>query len=319
MSYFTDRWIKFKEEDSWGEWATPDTFPNYLLEWSATSTENKSEEDLIGGSRDWRKRVWLEEGVVARWLQELVSAKIYKYILGSRTGTGDTVSPSSSTYSLSSTLPSISVYRGLYPDESGGTFSLGYYGLKVDTSELTIEESGDVRLELNFAGRGVTIPSAISKPTLDMDVEAFAFHHSSIDIITNTGSTLSCSLTPRLVISTNSNLTARYSAGSGSYRPTELREGAFQVSGRITMSGQLSSIASQIINRTDNTIKAYLKKAGSTITFTLNNVTFDELPDEIRGLEPVEIEIPFVARPESGSDALTVVETSTTAYEDLPI
>ena len=82
MSYYQDRWILFKKESTWGESVTPDTFPNYLLEWAATTTENKSEEDVIGGARDLRKTVWLEEGVVARWVQEVVSAKIWEFILG---------------------------------------------------------------------------------------------------------------------------------------------------------------------------------------------------------------------------------------------
>jgi len=312
-SFYTDRWIKFAQEGTWGTWATPTTFPNYLLEWSATTTENKNEDDLIGGSRDWRKRVWLEEGIVGRWRQELVSAKIFEYILGAKSGT-----TSPATYSPTSTLPCMSIYRGLYPDESGNTVSIGYAGMKVDTSELTVEEGEDIRLELNFAGKNATIPSASAKGILDMSVIELGFGDSSIDVVTDTGTTLSGTLIQRLVISTNNNLNARYSSGVGSYKATELREGGFEVSGRLVMGGQFNTISSQVLNRTSNTIITYLKKTGSTITITLSNVSFGELADELSGLEPVSIELPFTARPVSGNDAMKVVESFTGTYVGLP-
>ena len=314
ISYYTDRWIRFKQEGTWGTWSSPDTFPNYMLEWSATTTENKAEEDLIGGARDYRKRVWLEEGVVGRWNQELVSAKIFEYILGSRTGDAGVAS----TYAPGSTLPSMSIYRGIYPDESSSTVSLGYPGMKVDTAELTIEEAGDIRLDVNFAGKGVTIPTAIAKGTLNMNVEAFAFHHSSIDIIYPGPTTLNLDNVQRFVLSVNNNLEARYSAGAGSYKAVELREGAMEVTGRITLGGDLKVMESIALNRYDNTLKVYLKKAGSTITTTLKNISFGEVPDEMAGLEPIEPEFAFTARPSAGSDAIQIIEVTSSSFAVLP-
>ena len=313
MSYFTDRWIKFGKESSWGEWTTPDTFPNYLTDWSATTTENKNEEDLIGGSRDWRKVTWLEEGVVARWTQELVSGKIFEYILGTVSDT-DT---SPVTYSPASTLPSMSVYRGLYPDEDGNTVSLGYYGLKVDTAELTIEQGADVQLEINFAGKGATIPSALSKPSLDMSLVPFSFYHSSIDVKHPAGQ-FTAKYATRLQISINNNLEARYGSGAMQYRPIEIREGELEVTGRLTVEGYFGELSSIVLNRQTCTIDVYLIKSGHTIQITLNNVTFGELPDELSGLDVVEGEFPFSARPSSGNDAIKVVEYFSGTWDSLP-
>jgi len=317
ISYYQDRWILFKKENTWGVYETPDTFPNYLLEWSATTTENKSEEDIIAGSRDFRKRVWLEEGIVGRWLQELPSARIFQYILGTVATTG-TAAPYTSTYSPGSTIPSMSIYRGISPDESGSTVSLGYYGMKVDTAEITIEGGTDLKVEVNFAGKGATVPTKIAAGVPDLDVVAFTFAESSIDLITNDGTSIGLTLSPRLVISVNNNLNARFSAAAADKRAVELREGALEVTGRLTVGGNLGTITSQILDRTDNTIVVYLKKTGSTITTTIRRVSFGELPDELMGMEPVEWELPFVARAATGSDVMTVIEQHTSAIALLP-
>ncbi len=313
MSYFTDRWIKFAKEDTWGEWTSPTTFPNYLTDWAATTTENKNEEDLIGGSRDWRKVTWLEEGVVARWTQEMVSGKIFEYILGSTTDT----SSSPVTYSPASSLPSMSIYRGLYPDENGDTISLGYYGMKVDTAEITIEQGSDVQIELNFAGKGVTLPTASAKPSLDMTVVPFSFYHSSIDVIHPNGQ-FAATMATRLQISVNNNLEARLSAGAQDYRPVEIREGGLQVTGRLTVGGNFGELSSIVLNRQTCTIQVYLIKTEHTIQVTLNNVTFGELPDELSGLDIIEGEFPFSARPSSGNDAIKVIEDFSGTWDSLP-
>jgi len=318
MSYYTDRWVLFKQEGTWGTWATnPDTFPNYLMEWSATTTENKEEEDIIAGSRDYRKRVWLEEGVVGRWVEEVVTAKIFEYVLGSHTGTAGTVTPSASTYDTGATLPSMSIYRALYPNESNATVSIGYLGMKVDTAELTVEQSGDVRLELNFAGKGVTIPaSPIAKGTVSMSETAYAFHNCTVSLVHPSG-TLALDNISRFVLSVNNNLEARYSAGAQTYKAIELREGALEVTGRIGLSGDITDMASIVTNRQDCTIIAKLIKTGATITFTANNVSFGEYVDELTGLDPIEVEIPFTARPNASSDALVITEANTVAYGTL--
>ena len=313
MSY-TDRWIRFSEESTWGEWTTiGSTFPNYLNEWSATTTENISEEELIGGSRDWRKVVWLEEGVVARWVQELVSAKFFEYILGSKDGDTSPVE-----YTIAATLPSLSIYRGLYPDENGNTFSVGYMGMKVDTAELTIEEGSDVRLEVNFAGKGGTIlTSHLSKPSLDASVVPFAFYHSSIDLIHPNG-TENLNKLSRLQISVNNNLEAIVSAGAQSYQPTELREGATEVTGRIVVRGHFPLLSSIVLNRVTCTLNVYLIKTQHTIQITVNNITFNEYPDELTGLDIVESELSFSARPTSTTSAIVVTETFSGEFDSLP-
>jgi hypothetical protein len=287
------------------------------MDWSATTTENKVEEDLIGGSRDYRKRVWLEEGVAAKWTEEMVSAKIFEYILGGRSGT---LGIGMNTYAPAATLPSMSIYRGLYPDESNGTLSLGYLGMKVDTADLTIDSKGDVKIDINFAGKGVTIPTNIAKGSLDMSQIAFAFHNSSINLISPGPTTTVLENVAKLVISVNNNLEARYSAGAGSYKAVELREGAMEVTGRITLGGDLTPMSSIILNRQDCTMNLTLLRSNGTgtITFTLKNISFGELPDDLTGLKPVEMDLPFTARPANGLDAISVTENNTTANSLLP-
>jgi len=287
--------------------------PNYLLTWAATTTEGKTEEDLIAGARDFRSRAWLEEGVVGRWVQQIVSAKIFEFLLGNRTGTAGATSPSNSTYSPASTVPSMSIYRGLYPDELGNTVSLGYSGMKVDTWELTIEQGADARLEVNFAGKNATIPTKLAMISPDMSLEPFTFVHSKI---TYGGSTIT--LLGRLIISGNQNLEARYSAGAQTKYCVELREGAFEISARFTPYGKLDSFAQDVLGRKESTIVCTLAKSDSTIDITLNNIAFGELPDELTGLEPVEIELPLTARPISGYDSIRVIERSSKAYNNIP-
>jgi len=316
MGLYTDRWLKFKIETQWGQWNTPDTFPNYMTEWSATTTENKSEEDIIAGTRDMRKRTWLEEAVVGRWVQELVSAKPFHLCLGKHK-TSNTVAPFSHTFVTTSTLPSLSIYRGLYPDEAGNTISLGYMGMKVDTWELTIERGAEVRLEMNFAGKQATIPTQLPKSIPNFRYEAFSFVHSTISW-TYSGGVLPLQNVARIVISGNHNLDAVLSAGARTYRCTEIREGPIEITGRITPFGRLDRFATDILNREEGTLTVRLVKSDSTVTITLNNVAFGELPDEMTGLEPVEIELPFVCRPVTGYDAIKVVEKCSYGYSTIP-
>jgi hypothetical protein len=305
MSY-SDRWLLFEKETAWGTWVTPSKFPNYLMEWDATTTDNKTEEDLIGGSRDYRKRVWLERGVVGRWTQELVSGKIFEFVLGSKSGT---VSPV--TYSLSSTLPSMSVYRGLAPSETGGTVSIGYIGMKVDTAELTIEKGSGAALEVNMVGKNATLPAAIAKPSLNMAVDPFVF----ADYVKWKGTDITD--VSRVVISFNHNLSARTSTTGGSL-PVTIREGAFEVSGRLTVGSQFGTFQSDILSRSEGTLEIQMTRSGSTLKITLKNVAFGELPDTLRGLDVVEWEIPFTARPASGLDAVTIEETFSGTWDSLP-
>jgi hypothetical protein len=319
MSYYTDRWVKFKKETAWGTWNAPDTIVNYLMDWSATTTENKEEENIIAGARDFKKRVWLEEGVVGKWTQELVTGKMFEFILGTYTTAAPTTGPF--TYSVISTIPSMSIFRGVYPDETNSTFAVGYYGMKVDSADLTIESKGPVNLEISFAGRGSTIPipplTGLGRSTPDMTQVAYAFHNSSISLISPGPNTTWLDNVSKFVMTMNNNLEARYSAGANSYRAVELREGALEISGRITLGGDLTTMSSIVTSRQDCTLILNLIKNGGTIVATLKNVSFDEMPDELKGLDVVELEFPFVARPSSGSDALVVVETSGTAFTSM--
>ena len=143
MSYYTDRWVLFKEEGTFGTYATPNTFMNYMLAWDVTTSENLIEEELIAGARDWKSRAWTEEEIAGRFEFQPVSAKMFYFVLGSfsnTVGTAHTMKPHS-------TIPSLSFYRGLYPDASSNTVSIGYYGVKIDTAEIRLEVGEDVTMD----------------------------------------------------------------------------------------------------------------------------------------------------------------------------
>ena len=179
MSVYQERWILHAKETGWSTWTTPNTFDNYTLEWEAATTEGSNEEELIAGARDLVSKAWTDESCVARELVQVISGKQLEYCLGSHL-TANSLSPF--TISVGATLPSRSFYRGLYPPASGetGTISLGYKGMKVDTLELTIERGEDVRLEMNMAGWGSSVPSAIAKPTVSTTIPIFGFQHAQL-------------------------------------------------------------------------------------------------------------------------------------------
>ena len=309
MVYVVDRWVKFKEETSHGTWVTPDTFPNYILDWDSTEEERRSEEELIAGERDQISRVFTSEGVVARMTQQLVSSKPFYLVLGSHTSP-DTASPYS-TISPASTLPSLSFYRGLLASD-GSTISLGYYGMKVDTAELVIEAEEDITFELNFAGVGATVPTAIAKPTLQ-ELPAFSYHNCSITV----GGTF-YSGWRRLSLSLDNKLSAIYAANLG-YRPEAIREGGLEVSGRITVHSDLDKWESIVRSRSEYPMTISMIMTGKTIEIRLSKVAFGEYGEALRGLEGVEPEIPFRARRTGTTPAITVYENSGyTLWTDMP-
>jgi len=321
LSYYTERWILIGEEGTWGTWKTPDTFPTYLLSWDATTTEHRAEEEVIGGDRDSRSRVWLHREVVARWEEQLVSSKVFYLALGSHS-TGDTASPYRHTISPASTVPSLSIYRGLTPTYTGesATLSLGYMGMKVDTCELNFEAGEDVTVELNFAGKDTTIPTALGKPDIDFSIEPFTYSHCSVDVITPNG-TVNVSHLRRGNITIDNNLEAKVTSGSGSYKPVEIRERGLRVSGRLVVFAPLGTLSSVILNRNECTLKVYMIGDDAnmgTIEITVNNIVFDELSDELRGLEQVEMELPFSAKPSTGGDVIQIVHTTAYSWNNMP-
>jgi hypothetical protein len=242
------------------------------------------------------------------------SAKIFEYCLGSHNPANAT---SPFTIGIGSTLPSMSIYRGLSPGATGesGTISMGYYGMKVDTWELTLERGEVVSLEINFAGKGATQPTAIAKPSVSTTVPVFSFYHGEVVYGVTTLAYLN-----RLVLSGNNNLEARLSAGSLTYRPVKLREGERELTGRMVVDSPLSTFATDVLARGEATITVSLKGSTpdqGTMTFTVKNIALDELPDAITGLDAIEAEIPFSARGVTGYDMIQIVQTSALSWANL--
>jgi len=315
VSEYIDRYVLFKGEGTWGTWNAPDTFPNYLLEFEGTTTEERDDQPIIAGAPDLKARTFQEEGVVARMLMQVVSSKIFEYCLGSH-AVANTASPF--TIGIGSTLPSMSIYRGLQPGASGetGTISVGYYGMKVDTWELTLEKGEDVVLELNFAGKGCTVPSAMAKPSVSVTIPTFGFYHGEVVYGPTTLAYLN-----RIALSGNNNLDARLSAGSLTFRPVKLREGERQLTGRMSIDSPLSTFATDVLARGESSIIVYLRGSTAnqgTLTFTIRNIALDEYPDPIRGLDAIEAEIPFSARGSVGYDMIQLVQTSALTWAQLP-
>ena len=241
-------------------------------------------------------------------------------------GTVSDTDTSPVTYSPASSLPSMSVYRGLYPDEDGNTVSLGYYGLKVDTAELTIEQGADVQLEINFAGKGATIPSALSKPSLDMSLVPFSFYHSSIDV-KHPGGQFTAKYATRLQISINNNLEARYASRKVGSDPTpvEIREGPQVITGEFIVDQDVEDFAKDVLRaRSEGTLILRIgNDTRGTMDIVCNRVALREFSDTVRGREPYEVSFPFVARCSGPSayDAIEITYRNTVAgtIHDLPI
>ena len=210
-----------------------------------------------------------------------------------------------------STVPSLSFYRGLL-DDSGDTISVGYYGVKIDSWELTAEAEEDIVLDIDLAGIGATVPSAIEKPTLQ-NLNAFAFHEVDFRVEGTVYSGFN-----RLVLSGNNNLEAKYAANL-SYRPLAIREGALEITGRITVFDDLDTWNTLVTSRSEYDVEVWLKKSNQTITIYLANVAFGEYGEPLRGLDEVDVEIPFRARRIGTTPAIKVIEKSTfDTWDDLP-
>ena len=175
--------------------------------------------------------------------------------------------------------------------------------MKVDSWELTAEAEEDITLEMNLAGIGTTVPSAIAKPSIS-NLDVFTFHEVELNIQDTVYSSFN-----RLVLSGNNNLEAKYAANL-SYRPLAIREGGVEISGRITVFGDLDTWNSLVTSRSEYDCTISLKKSGKTISIQLNNVAFGEYGEPIRGIDEIDVEIPFRARRVGDTPSIKIIEDS---------
>jgi len=291
MSY-TERYVVFEKETDWGTApGTIDSTVNFLLRFEATTTESKVEEPVIGGGRDLFGRVWTSEEVAGVMEHQLVTGAFFQYVMG--TVANSTETPYTHTFVPATVVPSFSLLRGIRDPEE----FIIYSGCKVDSAEITCEAGEDVTAVYNFVAKSSTFNTTETwaAPGVNISLDPFAYYHGEI---TWGGATLED--VQRVVININNNLEARYAVGgtkTPSYGAQEIREGAFEVSGRVLLGKNVGTIASAMFLReTAKTIVVTMTKSDCTMTVTMNNCVFGEYPDAISGADIYEIEVPFTAR-----------------------
>jgi len=302
MSYYTERYLKWGREGTWAVEVTPDKYFNYLLRTEATTTENKAEEAIIGGGRGLRSRCWLHREVVGVYEFQPITGRIFEFILGS-VSPDITVQPYRHTISPSTVVPSMTLERVIRSPLEG----MKYIGVKIDTAELTIEQQEDVVMVVNWAGNDSkqTTPGW-TVPPLDFAIEPYSFYHATMRY-----GTLTMENVTRFILTMNNNLTARYSASEGEFTCVEIREGAFEVSGRIVVGKDISNYVADLLGRKETDCTITLAKSGHTIELQINDIAFDEYADVLTGIEPYEVEFPFVAREVPGVPAIRAITTGT--------
>jgi len=303
MSYYTERYLKWGREGTWGvEVTTPENYFNYLLRTEATTTENKAEEAIICGGRDLRSRCWLHREVVGVYEFQPITGRIFEFILGS-VSPDTTVSPYKHTIDPSTVVPSMTLERMIRSPEEG----MRYIGVKIDTAELTIEQQEDVTMVVNWAGKDAkqTVPTW-KAPPIDFAIEPYSFYHATMQY-----GTIKMENVTRFIITINNNLTPRYSASEGEYTCVEIREGALEVTGRMSVGKDISRYVDDLLSRGGENCTIKLAKTGHTIEIRLNDISFDEYADVLTGIEPYEVEFPFVARRTTTGPAIRVITTGT--------
>jgi len=303
MSYYTERYLKWGKEDKWGEEVTtPEDYFNYLLRTEATTTENKAEEAVICGGRDLRSRCWLHREVVGVYEFQPITGRIFEFILGS-VSPNVTVQPYRHTIDPSTIVPSMTLERVIRQPLEG----MKYIGVKIDTAELTIEQQEDVTMVCNWAGKNAKQTSpGWTIPTIDFAIEPYSFYHATMQY-----GTITMENVTRCIITINNNLTPRYSASEGEYTCVEIREGALEVTGRISVGKDIRIYVEDLLSRGGENCTIKLAKTGHTMEIRLNDISFDEYADVLTGIEPYEVEFPFVARRTATGPAIRVVTTGT--------
>ena len=312
MSEYTERAVRFGHEASWGTYGTNFDNVEYCLTFDATTTEEKIEEDLVSSSRQARSRAWAQRSVVGSWESNIMSPRLLYYALGSVST--DAASPYTINFQGDLALPSFSIERTLRGQSD--TFSVGYYGCKVDRYELLVEAEQDITQTVDWIGKNnqensYTWSTIAASGTFTSD--PFTYLNACF---TYDGNTLRVN---RVRIEINNNLTPRYGAYCTGNDPTpfELREGAQIITGEFTIDEDISDYAiDRARARSEGTIIVIIGATDrGTMTMTMNKVTIDEFPDTIRGKDVYEIAFPFTARATGPSayDAFSATYVNATA------
>jgi len=298
MSY-TSRGLIYGEESTFGASIACTVNFNNLFTWEGMINESVMEKELVSGDRDAVARAALQREVTGRMEGELINAKLFVLAMG--TLSARTVDPY--TITPAAVVDSFTLQRILAPTDNAAYF----YGCKVEGFVLNLEVGEDVTYELNFIAQDGTLTTDnLTAPSLTT-VNPFMYYHG---MLTAAGSTIT--ELQSVIIEISNNLSPRYSADRSQTMPRgayAITEGRFQVTGRFTCGGLIETLAGYVLNQTQFTLELTLVKTTDTITINMPNVQLTEFADALTGREPYEIEFPFIASPQSGLDAMSVVHS----------
>jgi len=284
---------------------------DYLRGFELTSTENKEEDFIIGGGRAVRGRRWLNREVSGALDFEPCSGRMFYAALGSIAGAGGTGESTTlpCTIGMETVLPSFTIKREIrYPGEA-----IQSSGLKIDRLEMNIDEGGPVVITCDLAGQSYSIPIYTTlTPDIDFSATPYGYQHSSIDIIMNSGATTNVDHMRNFRLEIRNNLEAIFSPGKGSLGCTHLKERGLEITGRMLFDYPFATFATDILGRTENTLKVTLAGATQgTVVLTISDVAFEGFPDAIRGMDMMQLDLPFVARqPSSTGSIITITQGS---------
>lgn len=324
MSEYTERYVRFKEESPWGTWTNPVDIIEYCLGFDATVTEERIEEEIISTSRQARSRSWAQREVAGAFDFNPLSPRAFYLALGNTAP--DAASPYTIGIGGTLSVPGFTIERGL--KGPAVTSYHGYIGAKVDRLELTIESEEDIMCALDWVGRNDTIPSHTwsTIPPSTFSTTGFAYHEACFLWGDRTGSTINIQ---GCRIEINNNLEPRFSGICDAGDPVAyaIREGMQEISGDFTLldDGAITTTFLPAVRaRAENTICVRIGNATrGTMYIDLNNVALDEFPEDISGMSPFEVTIPFTARASGPGvyDGCTITYETTIAgtITDLPL
>lgn len=315
MSYYTERGVFFKEEGTWGTEATPTSTDviNYLTDYEAEIMDVKEEAFVIGGSRDTRKRAWLQREVTGALEFEPLSGKMFYFALGKAVGSNGTLGLASSlpaTITPTTVVPGITIWREARDPEEW----INTWGNKTDRLELTVEQSAGVIMSVDLAAKdGDASDQSWMTPAIAFTLDPLSFADSKV-VYTGPGGASTLDHLRLFSVEIRNNLDARFSAGAGTFVCQEIREQGLEVGGRLVVDYPFGTFATDILARQEGTIVATIGNAqNGSMVITLSNVTFESYPDAITGLDIMELDLSWTARKPTDGSAIEVVVNHPTA------
>jgi len=311
MSYYITREVKLGEGENLSI-SNLDLNFNYLRVCEPSLEEVQSAEFILAGTRDKKRVAVLQEEAEVRMEFDLVGLKPLYWALGN---VNDTVPV---TITPASTLPWLTVARELEPVRSGESDILRIFGCKVESLELTFERGEVATGEITLMAKGGTIETGDLTVTVDYSYDPV--YYSDIEVVVKKGgSATTISDLGRIVLTIDNNLSRRLSASQAAgYQAYHILEGGLDITGRMLVTDPALTFLQKVKARAGgNTVEIRINKSHGGVlsgTITMPNVWFTEYPERLRGIEPYEVEIPYVALPSQTENAIEIVCNTLTPF-----